>query len=140
MKTAFEYAKVAAEASSDKLGVDIVALDVRPLTTLAEVFLFVGATSYVHVRALEDAVRESLAEKTNAKLIRTDGQRGHLWRVLDFGSLIVHIMEQKTREFYAVERLWNAAKQVPVLANGHIPVVPAKKRAPAKRKKAAKKK
>jgi ribosome-associated protein len=116
MKT-IECAKIAASAASDKLGVDIVALDVKPLTSLAEVFLFVGATSHVHVRALEDAIREKMAQDTDINLIRTDGQRGHLWRVLDFGSLLVHIMEQKTREFYAVERLWNAAKRVPVLGN-----------------------
>jgi ribosome-associated protein len=150
MKTT-EQAKIAAQAASDKLGVDIVALDVRPLTSLADVFLFIGATSHVHVRALEDAVREAVSE-TGAKLIRTDGQRGHMWRVLDFGALIVHIMEQKTREFYAVERLWNAAKQVPVLANGHAPASAepserrmikrraAQRRAPVKRKKAAKRK
>ncbi len=113
MKT-IDVAKIAAEAAEDKLGLDIVALDVKQLTSVAEIFLFVGANSHIHVRALEDAIRQSVAEKTDLSLIRTDGQRGHLWRVLDFGSLLVHIMEEKTREFYAVERLWNAAKQVAV--------------------------
>jgi ribosome-associated protein len=122
MKTT-DCAKIAAEAADEKLGVDIVALDVKHLTSLAEIFLFVGATSHVHVRALEDGIREAVAEKTDLKLIRTDGQRGHLWRVLDFGSLLVHIMEQKTREFYAVERLWNAAKQVP-LSDKKMPHAP----------------
>jgi len=138
MKTT-EQAKIAAQAASDKLGVDIVALDVRPLTTLADVFLFVGATSHVHVRALEDSIRETLSAE-GAKLIRTDGQRGHLWRVLDFGGLLVHIMEQKTREFYAVERLWNAAKEVPVLMEEKKKRASVKaKRAPAKRRPARKK-
>jgi ribosome-associated protein len=88
---AFNYARVAAQAAMDKQGTDIVLLDVRGQSSLTDYFLFVGATTHVHVRALEDAVREAL-HTTEAKLIRTDGQRGHLWRVLDFGSLMVHIM------------------------------------------------
>jgi ribosome-associated protein len=143
--TTFESAKIAAKAASDKLGLDIIALDVRPLTTLAEIFLFVGATSHVHVRALEDAIREDVGDKTDLSLLRTDGQRGHLWRVLDFGSLLVHIMEQKTREFYAVERLWNAAKHIQVLDKKGAPIVASerrvtdrragRRRTPAKKKK-----
>ena len=114
-----KYVRLAAQAASDKIGQDILALDVRGLTAVTDIFLFVGATSHVHVRALEDAVREKLRDG-GANLLRTDGRRGQLWRVLDYGSLIVHIMEQKTREFYAVERLWNEAKKVNVARQKEI--------------------
>jgi ribosome-associated protein len=107
--TSLNYAQEVARVASQKLGQDIQAYDVRKLTTLTDYFVFIGATSHLHVRALEDEIRKCLSE-AGAQLIRTDGQRGHLWRVLDYGSLFVHIMEQKTREFYGLERLWEQGK------------------------------
>lgn len=109
----FSHAASAIQAAADKLGQDIRAVDVRKITSLADVFLFVGATSHIHVKALEDAIRENLRH-AGAALLRTDGHRGHSWRVLDYGGLIVHIMEQKTREFYGVERLWDDGKKIAV--------------------------
>ncbi len=103
--------RVAARAAEDKLGKDIVALDVRPQTAVTDCFLFVSGSSHIHVRALEDAVREAM-QRAGARLIRTDGQRGHHWRALDYGGLIVHIMEKDAREFYSIERLWDQGKKI----------------------------
>ncbi|MCB4756570.1 MAG: ribosome silencing factor [Elusimicrobia bacterium] len=107
----FKFVRTAARVASDKLGQNILALDVRGLTALTDCFLFIGATSHLHVKALEDTIRETLREK-DIPLLRTDGIRGHTWRVLDYGSFIIHIMDQKTRDFYAIERLWNQAKKL----------------------------
>lgn len=126
--TAIDHARIAAKAADEKQGVDVVAIDVRSLSSVTECFLFVGATSHIHVKALEDAIREKM-RLSDADLRRTDGQRGHPWRVLDYGTLIVHIMEQSTREFYSIERLWNQGKQISLTAPA-----PAKKRKPAKAK------
>lgn len=104
-------AKLAAKIADEKIGEDILVLDVRKESSLADFFIFVSGSNHIHIRAVEDAVREEL-RSVGAKLIRTDGQRGHLWRALDYGSLIVHIMDHKTREFYSLERLWERGKEV----------------------------
>ena len=108
---AFKHARVAALAADEKQGEEILVIDVRDESSVADCFVFVTGTTHVHVRALEDAVRQSLAA-SGARLLRTDGQRGHLWRALDYGSLIVHIMDKKTREFYGMERLWDTRKMI----------------------------
>ncbi len=108
---AFKYARVAARAADERLGEDILVFDVRRESSLADCYLLVTGTSHLHIRALEDAVREALRE-AGAELRRTDGQRGHLWRALDYGQLIIHLMDQKTREFYAMEKLWERGKKV----------------------------
>lgn len=113
---ALKYVRLAAEAASDKLGTDILALDVRRVTSVTDCFLFITGSSHIHVRALEDGIREKLAE-SGARLQRTDGQRGHSWRALDYGSLIIHIMDQKTRDFYSIERLWNQGKPIKLKAH-----------------------
>ncbi len=105
---------MAAQVADDKLGKDITILDVRGQSSATDCFVFVGATSHLHVRSLEDGIREAL-KTGGVQLIRTDGQRGHLWRVLDYGTVLIHIMDQKTREFYGVERLWDQAKKVAFL-------------------------
>lgn len=127
---AINFARVAARAADEKLGEDILAIDVRRDSSLADCYLLVSGSGHLHIRALEDAVRESLRE-AGADLRRTDGQRGHLWRALDYGTLIVHIMDQKTRQFYAMEKLWERGKKI----DWGEKEAPAPKRTPAKRKK-----
>ena len=63
--------------------------------------------------------------------MRVEGGSGHTWRVLDYGAFIVHVMEEKTREFYGIERLWNEGTPVT------YKILPKK---PSRKKKAAKKK
>jgi ribosome-associated protein len=107
----FQLARLAAKAADQKLGRDILLLDVRSQSSVTDCFVFVSGTSHVHVRALEDAIREAMRE-SGANLLRTDGQRGNVWRVLDYGSILIHIMDNKTREYYSVERLWDQAKKI----------------------------
>ena len=125
-------ARSAARLAEEKLGQNIVIMDVRDQTTVTECFVFVGAASHLHVKSLEDTIRMGL-KNTGAKLLRTDGQRGHLWRVLDYGSVMIHIMDQKTRDFYGVERLWDQSKKVSfaLVAKKSFPA--AKKPSPKKR-------
>jgi ribosome-associated protein len=106
---AFDVARVAARAADEKLGQDILVVDVRRESTLVDCFLLVTGMTHLHIAAIEDAVREAL-RAGGANLVRTDGQRGHLWRALDYGNFIVHIMDKKTREFYAIEKLWERGK------------------------------
>lgn len=139
---AFKYARIAARVADQKLGEEILALDVRDESSVADCFLFVSGTTHVHIRALEDAIREEL-RKEGASLLRTDGQRGHLWRALDYGLLIVHLMDKKTREFYGMERLWEKPKPIDWKAPASKPAtkkVASKAAKPGKKKTAAKKK
>jgi ribosome-associated protein len=131
---ALRITKLAAKVADEKLGEDIVALDVSRESTLADYFLFVTGTSHVHIRALEDIIRESLRQ-AGVNLTRTDGQRGHVWRALDYGQVIIHLMDEKTREFYAMEKLWERGRPVawsPASAPSAKPVPPRKPRKKAK--------
>ncbi len=138
---AIKLAQLAADAADKKLGRNIAILDVRGQSSVADCFVFVSATSHLHVRSLEDGVREAMREG-GATLIRTDGQRGNVWRVLDYGSVMVHLMDEKTREFYSVERLWDQAKNLApkkAEAKKNAPKKFASKKKSAPKKRAAKK-
>jgi len=99
----------AAEVIADKLGVDIVALDMTEQMLLSEVFLIATATNDRQVEAIADAVFEELA-KIGEKPIRREG-KGQ-WVLLDYSDLVVHIQSEELRSFYMLDRLWNDCPRI----------------------------
>jgi ribosome-associated protein len=104
---------IAARAASDKLGENLVALDVSVPFALAEVFMMVSAKNDRQVLAISDAIEEAL-QKVGVKPRFTEGREAARWILLDFGDLVVHVMHETEREFYSLERLWRDCPVVPV--------------------------
>jgi len=105
---AYEMAVSLGHAALAKKGEDILLLDVRALTILADYFLLVTGKNRVHIRALCDAVEEE-ARKAGRRARRTEGiEEGH-WVLLDFGDVIVHLFTEEERSYYQLERLWGDA-------------------------------
>lgn len=104
---------VAASAASEKLGENLVALDVSDPFALAEVFLMVSAKNDRQVLAISDAIQDAL-QKVGVKPRYTEGREAARWILLDFGDLVVHVMHETEREFYSLERLWRDCPVVPV--------------------------
>lgn len=109
----FAAAKIAVEALSDKQGADIRLLKTEELTVLADYFVICTANSTTHVRTLYDEVDKRLSQ-AGLPPIRREGYRNSNWLLLDFGSLIVHIFQKETREFYNLERLWSDATEIDI--------------------------
>ncbi len=100
-----------AHLADDKKGENIVVLDIRRLTGISDFFVLVGANSSAHLNALEDHLMLEL-KKIGFRLIRQEGPRSDAWRVLDYGGFIVHLMHNRARDFYGLERLWQRARRV----------------------------
>ena len=101
----------AAEALNDKLGQDIVALDMTEQMLLSEVFLIATGANERQLEAMSDAVFEKLAE-IGEKPIRKEG-KGQ-WILLDYSDLVVHIQSQELRSYYMLDRLWNDCPRLPL--------------------------
>lgn len=107
--------QIAAKAALDKLGEDVVALDVTEPFALAEVFLIVSAKNERQTMAIAEAIEDALAEhKLKAKF--REGYAAGRWILLDFGDLVVHVMHDQEREYYSLERLWRDCPVVPIAA------------------------
>lgn len=91
-------------ALEDKHGEDLVALDLRQNTAIADVFILATANSTTHLQALQDAVEESL--DAMGIVYRREGDRSIRWRVVDGGHVVVHLFSRVGREFYRLERIW----------------------------------
>ena len=111
MLTAKQVAATAAKALEDKMGLDIRAIEITDVSTLADYFLICTATSNTHVRTLCDAVDEVL-DVAGEKLLNREGHRSGTWVLMDYGCVVVHVFTEEARKFYALERLWADAETV----------------------------
>ena len=100
-----EILKTAAKALDSKKALDVQAIEIGDLTIITDFFLLATATSSTHVRALADEVEEMLS-RAGVEPHHIEG-RATGWILLDYGSVVVHVFDKKSREFYQLERLWN---------------------------------
>jgi ribosome-associated protein len=112
MPKAFKTVAVAAaRAMNENKAADIVVLDVRKTSPLSDYMIIATALSRPHLESLEDKLAEAL-EKSGLKVHHRNRPQSDLWRVLDYGGLIVHLMVEEARELYALERLHDGAKEL----------------------------
>ncbi len=110
---ATRHADQLAKAALDGKAEDLVLLDLRQLTLLADYFLICTGTSDRHVRALGQRV-ETAADDCGAQMHHREGVDEGRWVLLDFGDVVVHIFDPQTREYYRLEELWADAPRVDV--------------------------
>jgi len=99
------------EIASDKLAENIVLLDVRALTSIADYFVICSGATERQVRAIAREVLEVL-DKEGIAPLHDEGLTDSCWVLLDYGEVIVHIFTPAERDYYRLERLWNRATTV----------------------------
>ena len=83
-------------------------LEVRELTTLTDYFVICSGGSERQLRGIADGIVEGVKETGMLPIGREGGPTDH-WLLLDFGSVVVHVMATPEREYYALEKLWSEA-------------------------------
>jgi ribosome-associated protein len=106
-----QLARAAVDIASDKKASDVLLLDIREVTTIADYFVICSGSNPRQIQAIADALEENL-EKQGARALHREGIAETGWLLLDFGDVIVHIFGTKEREYYRLERLWSEAKTV----------------------------
>ena len=109
---AIDLALIAADAAADKLGSDIVLIDVSDRLAITDVFVIVTGSNERQVEAIVDAVEEKL-RAVGVKPLRREGRRDGRWVLLDYSDIVVHIQHAEERVFYALERLWQDCPTIP---------------------------
>ncbi|SER81942.1 ribosome-associated protein [Propionibacterium cyclohexanicum] len=113
---ALEITRVAAQAASDKLAVDIVGRDVSEQLAIADTFLIVSGRGERQVGAIVDAIEDALLD-VGEHTLRREGHGANRWVLLDYGDLVVHVFHIEDRASYGLERLWRDCPelQLPVI-------------------------
>ena len=97
----------AMNALADLKAQQVMPLDVRALTSLADVMIIASGTSTRHVRALADEVQVK-AKAAGFMPVGVEGEQDGEWVLIDLAGVIVHVMLPSARTFYDLERLWTA--------------------------------
>lgn len=102
------------QAAEDKQANDIVLLDIRKLSTIADYFVICSTDNERQLRAVIEHIDESVQREFGLNP-RVEGGSGSGWVVMDYGDLVVHVFSTDQREYYRLESLYRQAVPVVVV-------------------------
>ena len=104
--------KLAIDCAAEKKALDIVALDLREVTSFTEFFVVTHGMNTRHVQAIADEISKELKKQKKLSPVRIEGYSAAQWVLLDYGDFITHVFNEESRGFYDLERLWRDASRV----------------------------
>ncbi len=99
------------QAIKGKKVLDLVILDVRGLTSVADVFMICSGRSNRQVAAIADHIHQILKQHKIYPLSIEGKKEGH-WVLLDYDHIVIHVFYEPQRQFYNLEGLWSDAKRL----------------------------
>jgi len=109
--SALDSARLMVDAATDKKAQDVVLLDVRHISSLADYFVICTAAVERQLRAVAEGIEEAL-DAVNVPPYKREGTPADGWVLLDYSDVIVHIFTPDQREFYRLEALYEQAHVV----------------------------
>lgn len=106
--TPLQLARLLKGAAVDKNAWDLVLIDLREKTSVADYFVICEGETDRQVRAIADAMVAAAKEK-NVRPLAVDGYQDATWILLDFDSVLAHVFLPGERSFYDLESLWAPA-------------------------------
>jgi len=95
----------------EKKAEDVLVLDLRGLTSIADFFLICHGSSERQVLAISDNV-EKLARESGHRYYQVEGREKGNWVLMDFHDLVIHIFHRPARTFYGLDKLWSDAREL----------------------------
>lgn len=88
-----------------KKAFDVSVLEIKDLSSVADYFVLASGATDIQVRAICHAIEDGLRAK-GVKPHHVEGMAGATWVLLDYVDVVVHIMQPRARDYYALEELW----------------------------------
>jgi ribosome-associated protein len=106
--TSQQCARRCAELAADRRAEDIIILDLRKLSGVADFFVIATGGADVQLRGISDRIEEGLSE-SGQEIWHREGYENGQWIVLDYVDVVCHLFLKEKRNFYQLERLWGDA-------------------------------
>ena len=103
--TPLQLSRIIADAAADKKAREIVRLDIRTKSSIADYFVICEGDTDRQVRAIVDSIVEK-GKANGVRPLRISGYEDGSWVVLDYASVIVHVFLPGERSYYDLESLW----------------------------------
>lgn len=110
--SAREKALLCARLGAEYKALDLVVLEVSPLTSFADYFIIAGGKSSRQVQGIADNLEKNLRDY-GIKPLGVEGRGEGQWVLMDYGDVILHIFYEPIRHFYDLESLWSEATRIP---------------------------
>ncbi len=107
-----ELVLAAARTAAENGGTDIVVLDMSKHTAIFDYFLIATGTSRRQLHAMSEEIDHKLEDELNDRRMNVDGYDESRWIVLDYGTVVIHLFDEDTRQFYSLEALWGDAPRL----------------------------
>ena len=107
-----QLTSVVCQAIADNKGTNITILDVEEVSPVGERLVLCTASATRQVRAIADSILLTLKREHNKLPYGVEGRGVDVWVLLDYGSLVVHIFQPETREYYDLDGLWMEAPRL----------------------------
>ena len=104
-----KFASVIARILDDRQAKDIKILNISNISVLADYFVICSADTATQVKSLTGYVREKIKDHFERIPIGEENDMKNRWNLLDYGEVVVHIMNQTQRDLYKIEQFWNHA-------------------------------
>ena len=109
-----KLALTAARTARDNNGQNIKLLDMRKITPVFDYFVIITGNSRRQLHAISDEIERTIKDELKDKRMGQEGYDDSRWILLDYGNVVVHMFDEETRDFYALEDFWSEAEDVPL--------------------------
>lgn len=106
-----QLVRLAGDLAKDKKATRPVVLVLSEVSIVTDYFLIASAQSRVQTNAIAEHIQDELSNHGVTLHSRESDQDGR-WHLLDYGTMVVHVFQEETREFYNLERLWGEARLI----------------------------
>ena len=114
MEDGIALVKKCREMAENKKALDPVILDLREVGGPSDFFLVVSGESEPHLKAIAGEIEKGVKDEMHRRPFRVSGNSASQWIILDYGDVLVHVMNSGRRGFYRLEDLWGDAPRVDI--------------------------
>lgn len=118
LEDARKLAAAAARVAIENNGSDVIVLDVSRQSAEFDYFVLATGTSRRQLHAISEQIDDALEKELGDERMGIEGYQESRWIVLDYGSVVIHLFDDETREYYDLESLWADATPVPLAELG----------------------
>jgi len=107
-----ELARHIVEVIADKKGEDVLLLDIRDISILADYFVIGSTTSERQAKAIVGGIKQETKQSFDVRPLHIEGESASGWVLMDYGSIVVHLFTPEMRAYYDLEGLWRDGRVV----------------------------
>lgn len=111
--TSYKFACIIARFLEEKIAKDISILNISNVSSFADYFVICSAQTNTQVKALTENLTDKIKTTFSRLPIGRENDAKNRWNLIDYGDVVVHILQQSERETYAIEKFWNHAFCIP---------------------------